>query len=389
MVPLPLETLARPFRFLGDLRVDPMTSSIDELRRWTWSEDRREPFTAFIALFGIAFALGGRGPWQTSPALSFFALLGLLLGLMGVRFRGFAAWIAIAPIALALAPGGGRLMRAARLGVAAAAGIAGVTWLVTAPQFTPGVEPQWHAVPVRAVALADSLKLDGPVLNTFHYGGYMLWARGDSHPPLIDGRGRGSLEFRAQFMGASAQPYALDKLLAAWDFNYAVLQPPRDANDRLAIMLSQRLEWALVFYDDAGLLFVRRARYPQLEPRAYRFLSPDYSAMTDLGKRAIDDPGLGRLLEAELERARAESPAHARASLWLALFHLARANAAAAMPLLDEVERLAPATPGLALRQGLARQSVGDLAGARAAFRRALREPDDAATARGELERLK
>jgi hypothetical protein len=118
-------------------------------------------------------------------------------------------------------------------------------------------------------------------------------------------------------------------------------------------------------------------------------LSPDYSVMADLGKRAIADPGLGRLLEAELERARVESPAHARASMWLALLHLARSDAAAALPLLDEVELLAPATPGLALRQGLARQAVGDLAGARAAFRRALRDPDDAATAQGELERLK
>jgi Tfp pilus assembly protein PilF len=99
--------------------------------------------------------------------------------------------------------------------------------------------------------------------------------------------------------------------------------------------------------------------------------------MSELAARAIGDSATARALAAELERARAESPWHARASLWLGLLRLAEGDKAAARALLEEVDRLAPTTPGLALRLGLARESTGDRAGAKRAYRRARGEPAD------------
>ncbi len=387
LVPRPLETLALPFRFLGDVAADPLTGSIEELRRWAWPQDRYQPFTAWLPLCTIAALVGGRRLWRASPGLSVFALGALALGFLGFRFRGLAAWAAFVPLAVALTPGRPSWLGRLRALPAVAAGLAGAGWLLAAPQFTPGIEPQWYSVPVRAVALADSAGLEGPVLNTFHYGGYILWVRGEQHPPVIDGRGRGSLQFRRLFAEAYGSPVALDSLLEAWRFTHAILEPPRSSDDRLATNLGRRLEWALVSYDDNGCLFVPWSRYPRLaRERAFRYFTPDYLAMTEMSQRSLADRGLGRLLEAELQRARAQSPFHARASMWLGLLALGRGDGKRAVAYLEEAERIAPATPGLALRQGLAYELVGDRTKARRAYRRALKEPDDAIEAGALLE---
>ena len=387
VVPLPLETLARPFRFLSDVAVDPLTGSIEELRAWSWTQDRREPFTLLLALSLFAAIVGGRRVWRISPALALLWAGTLGLGVLGFRFRGLAAWIAFAPLAVALTPARPSWLERLRPLPSALAGAAGAIWLATAPQFVFGVAPRMFAVPVRATAFADSVGIDGPVLNTFHYGGYILWARGEQHPPLIDGRGRGSRELRRLFSQAHADPVALDSLLEAWNFTHAIVQPPQHENDRLAINLSRRLEWALVFADDAGLLYVRWSRHPELaRARAYRYFTPDFLAMTQMSARSLADSGLRRLLEDELLRARAESPYHSRASMWLGLLALGKREGAAAVKYLEETERLAPATRGLALRQGMAYEMAGDSARARRAYRRALRDPDEAPMAEAMLE---
>src|SRR5262245_42624852 len=390
VVPMPLETLARPFRFLVDLRVDPLTGNIQELRPWSWSHDRADPFTALLLLWVLSLLLGGRRMWKASPALTLLALGGLALGFLGVRFRGLASWLALAPLAVALAPRGPRPARWALAVPALAAGVAGVMWLVTAPQFAFGIRPQLYSVPVRAAALAESLHLEGPMLNTFHHGGYLLWARGEKNPPLIDGRGRGSYEFRSLYARAQGDPVALDSLLEIWDFNYILIEPPQSNDDRLPINIARHLEYGLIFYDDSGLLYVRWNRYPQMDPgRLYRYLTPDYLAMTDLSERAVADTGLARLLAADLQRARAQSPLHSRASMWLGLLALGRKDGPDAVRYLDEAAEIAPATPGLALRQGFAHAMIDDAPGAIRAFRRALRDPEDREMARAELESLK
>ena len=388
VVPMPLETLARPFRFLVDLRVDPLTGNIQELRPWSWSHDRADPFTALLMLWALALLIGGRRLWK-SPALTLLASGGIALGFLGVRFRGLAAWLAMAPLAAALAPRGPRLARWALAVPALAAGVAGLVWLVTAPQFTFGIRPQLYSVPVRAAAVAESLHLEGPMFNTFHHGGYLLWARGEKNPPLIDGRGRGSYEFRSLYARAQADPVALDSLLEIWDFNYLLIEPPQSNEDRLPINIARHLEYGLIFYDDSGLLYVRWNRYPQTPlSRLYRYFTPDYLAMTDLSERAVADSGLARLLTAELERARAESPFHSRASLWLGLLAVGRHDGPTAVRYLDEAAAIAPAMPGLALRQGFAHAMIDDAPGAIRAFRRALRDPGPRHGAR-RLESLK
>jgi hypothetical protein len=389
IVPRPLETLARPFRFLVDVGVDPLTGSIEELRRWSWASDRTAPFTIFLAAWALALLLGVRRMWRASPALLALSIGSLALGVMAIRFRGLAAWLGYPMLAAAFLPRGVSWARVARAAPAFAAGALGVVFLLTAPQFTLGAHPQLYSVPVRATALADSLHLEGPMFNTFHHGGYILWARGEKNPPLVDGRGRGSFAFRSLYARAYQDPVALDSLLETWDFNSILIEPPQSSEDRLAINIARRLEWGLIFYDDAGLLYVRWNRYHAIaDPRAYRYFTPDYGAMLTISEQSLTDPGLRTRLEAELQRARASSPFHSRASMWLGLLALGRNDGATAARYLDEAYRIAPAMPGLALRQGMAHEMLGDVKGAIAAYRRALREDEDRMMARASIQTL-
>jgi hypothetical protein len=387
LTPRPLDTLG--LRLVRDVGADPMLATIEELRPWSWPDDRAAPFTALLALAAIAAALGGARAWRRSPALVLAALGGLAAGLAAYRYRALGALLALPALATALAPAAGR---ARRLGVplAAAAALAGAAWLgADAPRFPWGAAPLLDAVPVRAVALADSLALPGPVLDSPWFGGYILWARGDGQPPLQDARGLGSAAFRSRMVRARLDPAALDTLDHEWRFTHAVLEPPTDTLDDLARRLFHRPGWALVASDDAGLLFVRRDLRPEwTAARAYRVLSPDYRELAATAMAAQHDTALARALEAELRRAAAESPWNARAHLWLGLLALARGQAREALGHFDRVERLAPVTPGLALRQGMAREQIGDQAGAARAYRRALALPTDAVAARVALRAL-
>jgi hypothetical protein len=388
VVPRPIETLTGALRFLDRPSSDLLLGSLDELRRWSWDTDRWTPFTALLLAAAAANLLGGRRAWRSSPALCLFALATLALGILEARFRGLAAWVSLGPLAAALAPMGRWWRVAPSLLVGMAAAVAGGTWLARTPGFSPGTEPRLSSVPVRATALADSLGLEGPMLNSFRYGSYILWVRGDAHPPLVDERLRGRPGMLSLYARASIDPVALDSLVRVWDFAYAIVEPPPPGETRLSVQLGRQLDWGLLSYEDAGLLFVHRKRYRQLDPFAYRFLSPETPVMADLVQRSLVDPGLARLLAAELERARRESPYHAQADLWLGQLSLTHGDVRRAVALLDEAERLKPDLPGLALKQGQARRQAGDLAGARAAFRRALLEPEDAGDAQVELQSL-
>ena len=400
VTPRPLDTLS--LRLVRDAGADPMVGTIEELRPWQWPEDRTQPYTG-LALLGLAAAaLGARRAWRASGPLTLVTLAGLAAGAASYRFRALGAIVALPLLASALGstrpgatgPRAGKAARGAARRLAPAAlvlaALAGGAWLVQeAKYFPPGVTPIYDAVPVRAVALADSLGLDGPVLDTPWYGGYILWVRGESHLPLQDARNLGSAALRSRLVRARLDPAALDSLLADWRFSHAILEPPGNPLDHLAGQLFHRPDWALVFADDAGLLFVRRDLYPAAAAaRGYRLMSPDYAELGVMATRAQSDSALGRELTAELERASRESPWNARASLWLGLLALADGRPREALRHLDHVERLAPVTPGLALRQGLAHERLKDAEGARRAYRRALRDTADAAEARAALERL-
>jgi hypothetical protein len=389
LTPRPFDTLT--LRGLREASADPAFSQIDELARWSMPGDLLGPYTALLVAGLLATVLGARRAWRASPPLTLAAVAALAGGFAAYRLQALAVAIAYPALAVALDPRGASRLARARLVASGLAGALGVAALVEdARFFRPGIEPEWIAVPVRAAAVADSLQLDGPMLNTSWYGPYLLWARGESHPPFVDTRMRGRPEWIARYRRARVDSDVLVSLVRDVGFTHAILEPPGRAGEDMARLLGRRPRWSLVFADDAGLLYVRDdVRQAVAAARGYRWFGADYEVMSHIAERAVTDTSVARIWLAELERARAESPWHARASLWRGLHELASGRPHDALPFLDEAERLAPILPGLALRQGLAREQSGDRAGARAAYARALHEPDDAAAARAGLERVR
>jgi hypothetical protein len=391
LTPDPTITFGEPLRLLFDVRGDLMTRSIDELQPWSWGSDRGDPFTAFLGLCLLAGAIGGPRAFRSSPPLLIMAVATLAMALGANRFRPLPTLVAWPVLVVALRPdlarGRGLLAGAAACGAA----LAGVFFLARDRSGAePGVSPQWRAFPVEAVALADSLELEGPVLNTFEYGGYILWARGERHPPLVDGRARGSPAFRSRFAHAMSDSAAHDTLLSMWPFTHAIVRPPRAREDYLAVGLSRRPDWALIFADDAASLFVERSRTGALAERlAYRWWTPDYPVLARLCYQARSDSALARSFEAELQRARVESPWHGRASYWLGMLRLTLGRPRETLVLLDEAERIRPTLPGLSLARGIAWGMLGDGAASRGWLERAVREPESALKARELLREMR
>jgi tetratricopeptide (TPR) repeat protein len=385
LCPTPLVTLATPFRFLAPFHLSSLADSIDWLRRWSWSQDRLDPFTWLAALWLLGWVLGGRRAWRAAPALAIVSLLMMALGFYSAQFRDVAAWAAWAPMALALGSGGAGFWSRTRAVLALLAGLAGVYWLLPSPRFPLGIAPIASHMPVRAVALADSAGIPGVVLNEPENGGYILYARGQAHAPLIDSRLRGSDGLHESLMEARTAPLGLEFFLQTLPISHAIVPQPRLMEDRLATNLAERLEWALVWYDDGGCLFVRW-RDQRLTDRAYRYLSPSTLAMTSMIASCRTDSGLAGRLERDLLRARASSPVHAHASEWLGELALARGRPQDGLRFLQEADAIDPDMPRLAMALGRAYERLGQPDQAHAAYTRALHQPDDAEEARRVLQ---
>ena len=385
LCPTPLVTLATPFRFLAPFHLSSLADPLDWLRRWNWSEDRLDPFTWLAAVWLLGWLLGGRRAWRASPALAIVSALMLVLGFYSAQFRDVAVWAAWAPMALAFGSGGPGFWSRTRAAFAVLAALAGIFWLLPSARFPLGIAPNVSRMPVGAVALADSAGLPNVVLNLPENGGYILAKRGWAHPPLIDQRLRGTDVFHESLMEARTGPLGLDLFLENWPITHAIVPQSRLVEDRLATNLAERLEWALVWYDDGGCLFVRW-RDGKLTDRAYRYLTPSIVAMTSMIASSHADSGLAGRLERELLRARASSPFHARASIWLGELALARGHAREALSFLEEADRIAPDTPRLAMALGRAYERMGQPEKAHAAYTRALHQPDDADEARRVLQ---
>ena len=378
VTPTPLITLATPFRFLAPFHLNSLAAPMDWLQRWSWSRDRWDPFTLLALAWLVSWAIGGVRAWRAAPALSIVSALMMVLGFYSEQFRDLAAWTAWIPIALALNSSGSGFWSRLRSGFAVLVGLTGVVWLLPSARFPLGVAPLTETMPVRAVALADSANLPGLVMNPPENGGYILAVRGAAHPPLIDPRLRGSDEFKETLMEAMVAPLGLDTFLERWPITHAIVPLPGHSGNYLSTSFSEFVEWALVWYDDGGCLYVRWRDQPELTQRAYRYLSPSVASMTRMIVMSLSDSGLARRLEGELLRARAASPFHARACVWLGELALAHGRDAEALRYLEEGDRIAPDTPRLALALGRAYDKMGQPAKARAAYTRAIQMGDDA-----------
>ncbi len=222
-----------------------------------------------------------------------------------VTARNLAGAIEAVPAAFLRARG--RALLVAALGVASVA----ATLLVPVPSVVvAGTSFMSGLFPVRAVDYLLAHGISGPIFDTFHFGGYLEWRTGG--PVYQDGRGIIPAGEEEESI-AGPQSYPLfARLDARYGFEALVVNYPAPdpasaaalaASAPLADWAADRRTWALVAFDDGGLLYLRRnGRYAALAARdEFRFARPANS-ITNAA------PGTLPFILADLRRSVSETP---------------------------------------------------------------------------------
>ena len=147
---------------------------------------------------------------------------------------------------------------------------------------SPGIGVDARAVPEGALAYLDRIGMQGPVFNAFHFGGYIAWRDFPRRAPIIDGRGWVPHDLIEEIHFARVYPAHLSRLQRAYGFEAAVMDYATFAGAPLDDVLPgadaalNSPEWALVYWDDVALVYVRRTgSLAAVAARdEYRFLRP-------------------------------------------------------------------------------------------------------------------
>jgi hypothetical protein len=339
------------------------------------------PLGLLAALTLAGAAVGFR---RSTPRDLLLAAAGVALALSARRHVGFAA-VLLSPVAgRHLARGVARLparpawrLAAAVAGLAGAA--AGVALLLTGPEAGFGVAFPAGAHPVRATAYLSQLGFRGRLFNRFQTGGYLEWMLGV--PVFQDGRGLLKPEDAGAALMEAGHLGAFEQLDRRYRFDALLLGRPELTEPMVALsqrlgpgrdLVADRARWALVAFDDGGLLYLRRdGTYAAAAARdEYRLAMPANPLVPD----RFDDPALQAGLLADHRRAVAEAPwcRTCRIQLGWGLSRAGRAGevAAAVTPALGGPRD----TESLALQLlAMSAAARGDRAEARRRYREVLR----------------
>ncbi len=174
-----------------------------------------------------------------------------------------------------LSPRGGFV---ASCGVGAAM-LALVPWTVfNSPVYAFGIGPKEGAFPEGALRFLDDQGIRGRMFNSYGFGGYIIW-RGGGRQVFIDGRYRrlytpgeygeykGIMESAAAW-GEAERKYGFDHALVEYDL----------LSRRFPDHLLANPDWALVYWDNQSLVFVRRTpeRAGMIASHEYRVARPRF-----------------------------------------------------------------------------------------------------------------
>jgi len=160
--------------------------------------------------------------------------------------------------------------------------------------------PQWNeesslaqVAPEKAVRFLQANRVGERLFNDVKFGGYLIWRRFPEHRVFIDGRNEIYDPLLERIFGALGDwnrwqgmldDFRIDAAMLRRGQVQAVMYPPaavggmprREMRAFSAAYFQQSL-WALVYWDDLCLIFVRRAdpRYAGLLEREYRVVNPD------------------------------------------------------------------------------------------------------------------
>jgi len=283
-------------------------------RPWTWPG----PYV-LTALLLLSF-LGTAARLPLIPGL--VALPFVRLGLSAVRFIFLLELVAAPILACNLVVLAGRarsvLERRLVLAVASAAAVLAATGVVltlsgvgpladTRKVVGVGVDERW--VPEGALRYLDGRGVEGKLFNAFHFGGYVEWRDFPRRVPIVDGRGHVTPSLLEEIHFARAYPRHLERLRARYGIDAALVDYPTYSGDPVDDVLGPDADaaltspdWALVYWDDVALVYLRRGgpHVAVIARDEYRWVKP---ANGEAGiARLLTDPARAEAARAELAR---------------------------------------------------------------------------------------
>jgi len=354
-----------PFQFIFFLRGEPIYRTIGELQPVMWSNNARNGLPVLVVLWPLLLLWRARRfGWdrvETVLCVMFTALMLNTQRLTGVwsllcapyLARDLDAWIASRRWPAWTRPA------AVRAGLTAVlfAGIA--AWEFARVELPIGVSLDDTRYPIRAADVIRDWGIRGRGYNDSYLGGYLawrFWPEKDRLPFMTGTPEAATREDRTLTTLAARQQGAWEQLDAKYRFDYAVLNRRYDTGaGEILDYLDADSAWALVFFDDAAAVFVRRTGplAAVADAHAYRWLAAGTRTMPQRFDRAIADPASRQALIDELERASRESPYDSRTQEILARLAFGEGRLDDARRHLERAARVSPLTVRLHERLGM------------------------------------
>jgi hypothetical protein len=282
---------------------------------------------ACVVRLGRALREGpGEGPLTAVHGAVLAALLALAL-LDSVRW--VPALSTFAAVVLAIAAGDAAAATARprssrrRLTETAAAGLAVLALVGGRNNLGHGLGPMPDRFPEGAMRFAREHDLGPKAFDSFHLGGYAIWAGWPKFRVLVDGRN--DVIYPPEFVEAAARSQSDPALFAALLARYGgdwILASNLPGHAGFPF-LRRDPAWMMPYWSEAAVVYVRRADRPDLAGLEYRFVDPlavDVSVVEAV-RRLGGDPAAMSELEREVLRMRAASPDGLRANAAAALYY--------------------------------------------------------------------
>jgi hypothetical protein len=109
--------------------------------------------------------------------------------------------------------------------------------------------------PVGAVAYLNDNPMAGAMFNSYNFGGYLVYSRGDKHRVFIDGRGE--LYEHAGVFADYLRVIMIEPGLQGVLRNYQIRTCLVQKNDPIAVFLGALPEWKQVYTDQVSVIFIR------------------------------------------------------------------------------------------------------------------------------------
>ena len=315
--PFGWQALAEPFRYFFIWRHEPIYHVIGELRSVDWAVFAPVLLPVWLALL-VLLAIWRW--WRRGFDLVEFLVLVVFIpqALSTQRFLGYLA-VLVAPFMArnldeacsALRP---RFLEAAwaRAGAVAALLLALGLPALANPALRPGLGFVWNEFPIAACDWMAAHDVRGRGFNAFGYGGYMLWRfwPDKGRLPFMDAHAAGTRVDRDRAAYVTTHPKVWEQLDGARKFDY-VLMPKRQFPGQFLLdhLDADSTHWALVFVDDAAVIYLRRdgAMADLAARESYRLLPGGDATFRRLGARLSADSVLRAQVRVELLRMTAAS----------------------------------------------------------------------------------